>query len=478
MPWGTRRRVCQLSVLAINFATMKEPTPWPDREPSTSPVDAAEFASELESVLAAIGKPAWQGFPASVPDEIETDSAASTSSSASPAIGDDDAVAGRAGACLRTPIDFPGIDQAIVPGDHVALAVDPNVPQLAAVLSGLVAAIGNCQAGRISVLLWDEADVELVAQLQTRLSAATSVELEISIHRPNDRGSMRHIAVDAMDEPVYLAKDLVDADLTIPVLVARRADALGSSDPEGILPMFADAQTRLRIVAAPDGDPSAVIASNVSLLGIQLAVMVSASGDGRIGHILAGPPRRLRQLAMGSLGPAERPRCELVVATLRRDSQRQTWANLTRAALAASRELDDGGNIVVWSDLSSPPDAVWQRSLYDRNPADDQDEDGRDDDDESASHDSAVHEASTKAAATPPMADLLAELLRRHHVWLRSELDSQLVEDLGMAVLHAPAELAHLAAGSKSSGVLHIAGLHGESFPHLSPVTLEPPPHD
>ena len=39
---------------------------------------------------------------------------------------------------LRAPIDYPAMTEAIVPGDSVAVAVDPNTPQVERVLAAVI----------------------------------------------------------------------------------------------------------------------------------------------------------------------------------------------------------------------------------------------------------------------------------------------------------------------------------------------------
>ena len=57
---------------------------------------------------------------------------------------------------LQRPLDFPPLEAAIVPGDHIAIAVDPNIPSIEKVIQGSVEALRQAGAGEIDVVISDE----------------------------------------------------------------------------------------------------------------------------------------------------------------------------------------------------------------------------------------------------------------------------------------------------------------------------------
>ena len=211
----------------------------------------------------------WELSPASLSGPISYRSEPRDDSPAS--------VSKLAAGSLAAPVDFPSIDAAIIEGDHVAIAVDPNVPQVAAVIEGVVETLVACQAGRISIVLWPEATDQLLKQLKQQFQncetdgsgpiadspiAGTSVSgtsvtvtpavaisgpaVTVSRHAPRIRGELRYVAADADAEAMYLARDIVDADFTLPIVAARAADAIERLDKTGIFPVFADSSTLRR----------------------------------------------------------------------------------------------------------------------------------------------------------------------------------------------------------------------------------------
>jgi hypothetical protein len=67
---------------------------------------------------------------------------------------------------LTAPDDFPPIEAAIVAGDRVALAVDPNVPNLDQVIEGAIRAIRGTPAAGIEIVVWEEATPETLARIE------------------------------------------------------------------------------------------------------------------------------------------------------------------------------------------------------------------------------------------------------------------------------------------------------------------------
>ena len=62
---------------------------------------------------------------------------------------------------VQTPLDFPQLKQATVPGDHVVLALEPGVPQAAAVVAAIIPALlsGGVVAEDITIVRTD-ADID------------------------------------------------------------------------------------------------------------------------------------------------------------------------------------------------------------------------------------------------------------------------------------------------------------------------------
>lgn len=451
----------------------------------------------------AVAGETWELSPASISGPIDYRSAPRDESPAS--------IAKLAAASLATPMDFPAIDAAILPGDHVALAVDPNVPQVESVIEGVVDTLVGCGAGRISIVLWPEASDAIVDRLKTRFqntepgashapehdrSDSTPI-ITVARHRARVRGELRYVAADADAEAIYLSRDLVDADLMLPIVVARAADAIERLDKTGVFPMFADSSTMRRYQGGimptvvdpesdnesnstdsdPDADddvsnvpPRSFDASDAAvnevgfLLGVQVMMIVCSNAAGGVGRILAGTPDAIRHEMETLHAVADHetsPQAELVVAAIDGDASVQTWSNVARAAIAAAKHLQGDGTIVVWSRLNTNAGRAWQEEL--------------------------TTSQSTNETSSPDdfddwptdrvLARKLATLLSDHRILLHFDRGGPLgdadVESLGLGVIASVEELRNLGQSHRGGGVIRAAHYHAPSVARLAPTETD-----
>src|SRR5690606_27965360 len=139
--------------------------------------------------------------------------------------------------------------------------------------------------------------------------------------------------------PIYLNRSLVDADLVIPIAVARPPGALDpATETGGVFPVFADMQSQRRRRASilrGERGRSKEASQAAWLLGLQLVVTVVPTNDGDVGRVVAGTPAGIDRVVAAQLESAWQrggPRqAALVVACLDGDQQQQTWENVGRA---------------------------------------------------------------------------------------------------------------------------------------------------
>ncbi|WP_147866621.1 nickel-dependent lactate racemase family protein [Stieleria maiorica] len=358
---------------------------------------------------------------------------------------------------LSAPDDFPPIEAAIVAGDHVALAVDPNVPDVDAVIEGALRMLRSTPAERIEVVVWDEA----TEQTLQRIRAAAGEHTVVS-HQCDVRESLCYLAADVDAEPIYLNRALVDADFVLPIVAVRPNNVSQRRDLTGVFPALSDSATRTRfadkvssgVASSPAMKSGNTIAEEVPwLLGVQLILSVTANSDGAAGEIHAGTIDAIAKRITPTLRRPDPvpPPAELVVAALDGDAQQQTWENVARAADAALAYALPDATIVIWSSLDQPPEGALLSI-------------DSDSDDEG-------HEASAEfgdASETLPPRDRFSDLARtlkrvseKHRLMLHSNLPREVIEPLGIGVIESPHELANLSRHFQSCGVLRAASYAG-----------------
>lgn len=360
---------------------------------------------------------------------------------------------------LQRPADFPPIEAAIVPGDRVALAVDPNAPNVADVVLGALRAVKSTEAGEVDVILWDEATDETVAAVRQVVGNLA----ETFRHSPTDRAALRYLGADEFADPIYLNRRLVDADFVLPIVAARPMDTLGGQDLTGIFPAFADSISRKRFLDSqtPGSDTSTRkgTASDPTLepawlLGVQIMISVVSRNRGDAGQVLAGTTESIRK----QLKPTRRlpdefpPAAPLVIASVDGDQQQQTWSNAARAVAAASRFAQDEGTIVLWSAISEPPSnrllALMENAESKPEPAEEVAERGDDED-------FPVWDETVNVART------LARVALENRLLIHSQIDSEWIEGMGLGSVNSSDELTRLSQSFEACGVLRAAQFEG-----------------
>jgi hypothetical protein len=361
---------------------------------------------------------------------------------------------------LQRPNDFPPLDAAIVPGDHVAIAVDPNVPGVVEVLMGALKAIKQTEAGEVDVIIGDEAsDVTMLA-----IRAAVGDLAHVYRHSASERASLRYLGADESADPIYLNRRLVDADFVLPIMSARPLDAVGGHDLTGIFPAFADSASRRRYRDRLDSTASEKANLQLGtatdptlepawLLGVQIIISVLARACGDVGQVVAGTPDAIRKI----LKPTHRlpdefpPAAPLVIASLDGDQQQQTWANAARAVAAASRFVEANGTIVLWSAINEPPTGrlLGLSNEFSDEPPSDEPQSVSDNDDFPQ-----WNEDSTTAR-------VLLRVLAENRLLIHSQLDSDVIEGMGLGTIDSAEQLGRLSESFEACGVLRAAQFEG-----------------
>ncbi len=357
---------------------------------------------------------------------------------------------------IRHPVDFPPIDQAVVPGDKVVIAVDADVPSPEAAIAGTVRAIGGREVESVSVVVPESMPRATIDRIRRSLPDA----IALHVHDDRQRESLRYLAADDRADPIYLNRHLVDADLVIPISVARTSDPLGVNPfPSVLYPALADRQSRHRSLAQlrrsilkPGGSkPKAADAADPPhgggqridwLLGVPIVVAVEMGECGRPAGVLAGTAEgvwtRVRDHQARSQANLAERCSELVVACIEGDSQQQTLPNLLRALLVSRSFASDQASVVVLCEIDNLDPAQGERGV---------------DSDDEIDADSSPETASE--------AELLRELVTRidpsRRYLLLSRCEPHQVESLGMGVIADERELARLVNGHASCTVIRVA---------------------
>ena len=349
---------------------------------------------------------------------------------------------------IDAPPQGPPLGAHVVAGDRVVVAVCGAVPQAGAVVAAVVArlAAAGIAAEDVRVLVAGPGEGEHAAPSAMVAGAAA--------FDPVSPTATAYLAADEAGRPLYLARDLVDADVVVAVGAWGWNAALGGRALAGELwPAFSRQECRRELTrslarrgrhALPDWK------SAVQEVAWQLGVCASLRlVPGRAGTLHAacfGLPdeagRRAREAA-AAWCPHVAAAADLVVASV--SDPAGGFGVITRAVAAAARVVRPGGTICVASRVSTGPGVVFLRWR------------------QGAPLEGLVHEAVATNDATLVAEALETRLFARglgdNRLVLLSDIEEATVEELGFGHAAGPEVVERLAHRADRVVVLHEADL-------------------
>lgn len=343
---------------------------------------------------------------------------------------------------LCQPLGYPPLGETVFRGDHVTMVIAPETPQAdaiaVAVTQELVAA--GCRSEDVCILVPPNEDF-LRADLRRKLSREDLGDVECDVHNPTARGEMAFLARTADQMPIVLNRRLVEADVVIAIGCLRHEDAAGYDGPGGDIAAYSDDAVRRRfrdLHATEDPHQHERRARRKAdellwLLGSRFTVQVVPDAAGQAGRVLAGDFEAVlaagRELMNGGWRFSPTRRADLVVVAVDGGQEQQTWQNAARALRAAGEAAADGGAIALLTRINQPPGegmcflSEAEETL------------------DTLARIRRHHPADALAALQ------FARSLEQSHVFLQSELDDAVVEEVGLAPLANQQELARLVRG-------------------------------
>lgn len=344
---------------------------------------------------------------------------------------------------LASPLDFPPLSSATVPGDRVAIAVDEAVPCLGQVVHGVVQSLldAGIEGEAISIVSAD-ADTSRLARAEIDHNGVPHVQS--IIHDDDDEHDVCLVGVTDRGQRLVINRTIFDADIVVPVGCAR-VQQMGLYD--SLYPRFSDAATLARFRTVPGADEANSRAQRFReadeagwLVGAPLVLQVVPGASETLAHVLAGEPRavakRARHLCQERWKLHSRRRASLVIATITGPASSQNWTNVARGLAAAEPLVAEGGAIALCSNLDQPIGKSLGRLV-------------RCEDLERVERRLLRDDAEDSWAAWQ-----LARAMQRGPVYFLSQLEADVVEDLGLAPVAHIDELMRLIHRHDSVAIL------------------------
>jgi hypothetical protein len=255
---------------------------------------------------------------------------------------------------LEEPLDFPSIRQAIVPGDRVVIAVDGSLHDSTHVWDELIGVLSRSgvETGDMTIVTTQPVAAGL---LDRAPGGITSIG-----HDPSNQGGLAYLATTKQGRRIYLDRRVTDADVVIPVGHVGYDPIFGYRGPwNAVFPGLSDEQTLAAYRHKLAEDPPARLtprpeleeAFEVSwLLGTQYHLGL-VPGNSGLAQAWGGLAHAVRDKAIQGLDriwsfvvPA---RADCVVAGIGAACRLSEIDELVDGLVTASRLVAQGGKIVA-----------------------------------------------------------------------------------------------------------------------------------
>ncbi len=339
---------------------------------------------------------------------------------------------------LACPMDYPPLSQSVIPDDRVVLALDRETPNAKELLAGVweVLEKAGVKPQHVVVLEPAPASGKVSAEESGFLPHPDMVSV---VHAPASEEDCHYLATTMGGDRVYLAKELLESEVVISIGATAFDAVIGYRGTNSVFyPGLASPGAKTKAAGqghrelGPENErPLRQLIDEVAwLLGTQFTVQVIPALHGGSAHVLAGQSdavlRRGKELVNQHWLLELDYRAGIVVVGVEQDAAGHGWAQIGKALATARNLVAKGGRIVVLSELNQPPGVGLQMLMRYDDPTE------------------GLRPLRQAAPEDLMPATELAEAVDWADVYLLSQLDSDLVENLFMVPLESEAEVKRL----------------------------------
>ncbi len=365
---------------------------------------------------------------------------------------------------LIEPHDFPPLSAVCIPDDRVAIVLDRSLPQAPTLLAEVVSALTSAglPPEHLTVLQAAPPPGQTPADPRAEMPDDQRAAVAWKVHQPADADQAGYLASSVSGERIYLARELLDADVVLPIFTAGFDSVLGYRNSGNLIyPVLSNpaAQEKFRGEGhrelLPDDDrPLRQLGEEICwLLGIQFSVaVVPGRASGSAAAIFGGQWEAVQRDARRFINHAWTvslpQRAETVVVSVSGAAEVAGWEDVGNALSVARDLVTREGRIIVLSSIDAPlgPGLELLRS--------------------SRSAKAALQQLRKTSPDDLVAATQVASAVEWANVSLLSRLDDAIVEELLMSPLNAPIEAERLIALTDDVVLINAAErVRGEILP-------------
>jgi nickel-dependent lactate racemase len=271
---------------------------------------------------------------------------------------------------LESPLNFPPLEMAIVPGDRIVIALDRHTPGAAEIIAAVWSVFErrSIKAKDVTILQPASWNVSQLPDPRSALPTAVRKAMQWTIHDATDKKRERFLANSANGDRIYLDCDVVDADFVLPVGAIGFDPLLGfRSAASAIFPGLSDIDSMAKSrgqdhaeLRPTDDRPLRQLQDEVAwLLGVQFGIQVLPSFGSQPAGVFCGALEATTSAARDWLQRhwlvEQRQRCEIVLAALSSNTAGPSWDDVGAALFSARNLVQRGGKIILLTNLSAEP---------------------------------------------------------------------------------------------------------------------------
>lgn len=269
---------------------------------------------------------------------------------------------------LSHPEGFPDLAEASVPGDTILFAFGKEVSDVEEVARGVVryAQQVNVADRQFQFLLPSDVLTPVVESLKQVINPLGE-SAEVLVHQPHNQKTNSFLTSTQENRAIILNRHLCDADVLVPVGVARSAGGFNTFGAfSSIYPTYSDIDSQKRwnlplFVTRPQRRKrrAAEIEEIRQLLGIAVNCLLMPARGGGYSHALFGEASQVQALADKQLAEHWQPNVEklagAVIALVTGGQLGQSWENAAKALANVEDLVRPGGAIILATQIRQRP---------------------------------------------------------------------------------------------------------------------------
>ncbi len=269
---------------------------------------------------------------------------------------------------LQRPLDFPSVEQAVIPGDRITVALDRHTPGTASLVAGIWKALAprGIDADRFVVIQPATRMASDLPDPRAELPEEIRQQVPWILHDPTRRDRCVYLAATATGERIYLAREVVDADFLISVGPIAFDPLMGYRGTNSVFyPGLSSVEAMQRTqgqghleLGPEEVRPLRELIDEIGwLLGNPFTVQVIPAASGGVSRVLAGVCEPVfaqgKKLLMEQWLVEVDERPDVVIAAIDHEPGPHGWEQLGAAVEVARGLVARGGKIVILSDLNA-----------------------------------------------------------------------------------------------------------------------------